>query len=80
MILSSSHCFKNPFVSIAHFGPVLNAPGVTVYLDESLRRFEVVYPAAGTAASAVELNLAELEKASGASGWMDVCKGWRPEE
>lgn len=55
-------------------------PGVTVYLDESLRRFEVVYPAAGTAASAVELNLAELEKASGASGWVDVCKGWRPEE
>ena len=60
--------------------PFGTKPGVTVYLDESLRRFDVVYPAAGTAASAVELNLAELEKASGASGWVDVCKGWRPEE
>ena len=60
--------------------PFGTKPGVTVYLDESLRRFEVVYPAAGTPASAVELNLAELEQASGASGWVDVCKGWRPEQ
>ena len=60
--------------------PFGTKPGVTVYLDESLRRFEVVYPAAGTPASAVELNLAELEQASSASGWVDVCKGWRPEQ
>ena len=60
--------------------PFGTKPGVTVYLDESLRRFEVVYPAAGTPASAVELNLAELETASSASGWVDVCKGWRPEQ
>ena len=46
--------------------------GVKVYLDESLRRFEVVYPAAGTAASAVELTVAELERASEAVGWIDV--------
>ena len=48
--------------------------GVSVYLDESLRRFETVYPAAGNAMSAVELSLAELEKASVALGWVDVCK------
>lgn len=54
--------------------------GVTVYLDESLRRFKEVYPAAGTAASAVRLSLPELEAAAGAAGWVDVCKGWRPEE
>ena len=60
--------------------PFALRPGVPVYLDESLRRFAEVYPAAGTAASAVELNLAELEQTSGASGWVDVCKGWRPEE
>ncbi len=48
--------------------------GVTVYLDESLRRFDKVYPAAGSAASAVELNLAELELSSGAVGWVDVSK------
>ena len=46
--------------------------GVTVYLDESLRRFETVFPAAGTAASAVELTIAELELASGFSEWIDV--------
>ncbi len=48
-----------------------------VYLDESLRRFGVVYPAAGTAASAVRLTLPELEQASGAAAWIDVCKAWR---
>lgn len=45
---------------------------VRIYLDESLRRFEVVYPAAGTANSAVELTVAELERASEAIGWVDV--------
>ena len=54
--------------------------GVTVYLDESLLRFETVYPAAGSAASAVRMTPQELEKASRAAGWVDVCKGWRPEE
>ena len=48
--------------------------GVPVYLDESLLRFDVVYPAAGTDASAVRLSLDELERASGAEGWVDVCK------
>ena len=54
--------------------------GVTVWLDESLLRFETVYPAAGTSSSAVRLTPAELETASRAAGWVDVCKGWRPEE
>ncbi|MBP3655995.1 MAG: YbaK/EbsC family protein [Clostridia bacterium] len=48
--------------------------GVPVYLDESLRRFDVVYPAAGTAASAVRLTVEELERASEACGWVDVTK------
>lgn len=48
--------------------------GVPVYLDESLRRFDVVYPAAGTASSAVRLTLPELERASEAAGWVDVAK------
>ena len=54
--------------------------GVRVYLDESLRRFDIVYPAAGTSNSAVRLHLPELEKASEALGWVDVCKGWREGE
>lgn len=48
--------------------------GVPVYLDASLRRFDIVYPAAGTAASAVRLSIPELEEASEAQGWVDVCK------
>ena len=47
---------------------------VTVYLDESLRQFETVYPAAGSDHSAVRLTLPELEQAANAAGWVDVCK------
>lgn len=47
---------------------------VEVYLDDSLKRFETVYPAAGSPSSAVELNLEELEQASGSKGWIDVSK------
>ena len=47
---------------------------VTVYLDESLKRFEIVYPAAGTDNSAVELTIPELEKCSEYVEWIDVTK------
>lgn len=50
--------------------------GVKVYLDVSLRRFETVFPAAGSANSAIELTCAELEKYSACEGWIDVCKGY----
>jgi len=48
--------------------------GVPVYMDESLKRFQTVFPAAGSANSAVELDLDELYAFSGARGWVDVCK------
>ena len=48
--------------------------GVDVYLDESLRRFETVFPACGSSNSAVELTIPELEKYSGFKEWIDVCK------
>ena len=48
--------------------------GVDVYLDESLRQFDTVYPAAGNDHSAVRLAVPELEKIAGAKGWIDVCK------
>ena len=51
--------------------------GVRVYLDESLRRFKTVFPAAGSANSAIELSMEELEKYSHAREWIDVCKGWQ---
>jgi len=58
--------------------PFAVCPGVPVYLDESLRRFDIVYPAAGTAASAVRLAVPELEHATeNFSGWVDIAKGWQ---
>ncbi len=50
--------------------------GVKIYLDESLRRFETVYPAAGSSNSAIPMTMEDLEKYSGSSQWVDVCKGW----
>lgn len=47
---------------------------VDIWLDESLRRFETVYPACGTANSAIEVTPAELERFSAARGWIDVGK------
>ena len=52
--------------------------GVTVYLDESLRKHEIVYPAVGTDHSGVKLTIPELEKCSGYTGWVDVCKQPEP--
>ena len=48
--------------------------GVRVYLDESLKRFETVFPACGSGNSAIELTIPELEKYSGFESWIDVCK------
>ena len=53
--------------------------GVKVYLDESLRRFETVFPACGSSNSAIELRLQELMDYARADGWIDVCKGWQEE-
>lgn len=48
--------------------------GVTVYLDVSLKRFDTVFPACGSANSAIELTIDELENYSAASAWVDACK------
>ena len=48
--------------------------GIPVYLDESLKKFDTVYPAAGNDHSAVRLTIAELEAVAGAEKWVDVCK------
>ncbi len=60
--------------------PFATNEGVKVYLDESLKRFQTVFPACGSSNSAIELTLPELEKHSGALAWVDVCKAWREEE
>lgn len=52
--------------------------GVKVYLDESLKRFETVFPACGSSNSAIELTIPQLEELSGYIKWVDICK--LPEE
>ncbi len=47
---------------------------VSVYLDQSLRRFETVFPACGSSNSAIELTIGELEQYSSCAAWVDVCK------
>ena len=47
---------------------------VDVFLDESLKRFDTVYPACGSSNSAIKLSIEELEKASNYKEWIDVCK------
>ena len=55
---------------------------VKTYLDVSLKRFDTVFPAVGSAASAIELTCDELERCCGDNfvAWVDVCKGWQAEE
>ena len=48
--------------------------GVSVYLDESMKRFPTVYPACGSSNSAIEMTMEDLERHSGYLAWVDVCK------
>ena len=51
--------------------------GVTVYLDISLKRFPTVFPACGSSNSGIEMTIEELERYSGYTSWVDVCKNWQ---
>ncbi len=62
---------------VCPFGIPENIP---VYLDESLKRFETVYPACGSSNSAIELTCEELFTYSNGQAWVDVCKGWQEEQ
>ncbi|GAY78933.1 YbaK/EbsC family protein [Sporolactobacillus inulinus] len=50
-----------------------------VYLDESLKRFETVFPACGSSNSAIELTIDDLYQFGNGKAWVDVCKGWQDE-
>jgi prolyl-tRNA editing enzyme YbaK/EbsC (Cys-tRNA(Pro) deacylase) len=52
---------------------------VQTYLDVSLRRFDTVFPAAGSSNSAIELRCDELFQFADSRGWVDVCSGWQGE-
>jgi prolyl-tRNA editing enzyme YbaK/EbsC (Cys-tRNA(Pro) deacylase) len=64
-------CVGHPVGGVCPFGV---REGVEVYLDESLKRFDTVFPAAGSSNSAIELTPEELESLSEALGWVDVCR------
>lgn len=53
--------------------------GVAVYLDESLKRFQTVFPACGSSNSAIELTIPQLEEYSRFTQWVDIGKGWQGE-
>ena len=53
--------------------------GIPIWLDVSMKRFNYVHPAGGNEYTSVKLTPDELEKASDAVGWCDVCKGWESE-
>ena len=52
--------------------PFAVKPGVKIYLDESLKRFETVFPACGSSSSAIEVTIKELEEFSNSTNWIDV--------
>lgn len=60
--------------------PFANPDGVDTYLDISLKRFDTVFPAAGSSNSAIELNCEELQRYSQSKAWIDVCKNWQDSE
>lgn len=60
--------------------PFANPAGTRVFLDESLCRFATVFPAAGTANSAVELEVEQLQTYTNAEGWVDISVNWREDE
>ena len=83
--MGSEMCIRDRLAALVGHAPGGVCPfavphTVEVWLDESLRRFPTVFPAAGSDNSAIELSCGELERFSCARGWADLCRGWRPEE
>ena len=80
-MLSFDECAEQIGHGVGGVCPFALNEGVRTYLDVSLKRFDTVFPACGSANSAIELTPGELASAAqGFQGWVDVCKGWRDEE
>jgi prolyl-tRNA editing enzyme YbaK/EbsC (Cys-tRNA(Pro) deacylase) len=73
-MLSAVEAFELTGHAVGGVCPFALPPGVAVYLDLSLRRFETLYPACGSGNSAIELSPDELHEYSQSLGWVDVCK------
>ena len=73
-MLSPDDALKFTGHSVGGVCPFGIPTSVSVYIDESVKRFESIYPAVGSANSAIELTPAELYEISNAAKWIDVCK------
>jgi len=72
-MLSSEEALEFTGHAIGGVCPFALPPAITVYLDNSMKRFTTVFPACGSGNSLIELTPAELEEYSQCSGWIDVC-------
>ena len=73
-MLSASQVEERTGHPVGGVCPFAVKEGVRIYLDESLKRFETVYPACGSPNSAIGLTIEELERCSPGSSWIQVCK------
>jgi len=72
-MLSAEEALEFTGHAIGGVCPFALPPEVTVYLDDSLKRFTTIFPACGSGNSLIELTLSELEEYSQCKGWVDVC-------
>ena len=72
-MLSPEEALEHTGHAIGGICPFALPPEVEVYLDNSMKRFQTVFPACGSGNSAIELSMSELEEYSGSKGWVDVC-------
>jgi prolyl-tRNA editing enzyme YbaK/EbsC (Cys-tRNA(Pro) deacylase) len=72
-MLSADEALKCTGHAIGGVCPFALPPEVKVYLDNSMKRFQTVFPACGSGNSAIELTMGELEEYSQSAGWVDVC-------
>jgi prolyl-tRNA editing enzyme YbaK/EbsC (Cys-tRNA(Pro) deacylase) len=72
-MLSAEEALEFTGHAIGGVCPFALPPAVTVYLDDSLKRFTTIFPACGSGNSLIELTLSELEEYSQCKGWVDVC-------
>lgn len=76
MLTAEEALFRTGY-AVGGICPFALDPSIPVYLDVSLRRFPTVFPACGSASSAIELTGDELFLCAKARDWVDVCKGWQ---
>lgn len=73
-MLSAEEALEKTGHAVGGICPFALNEGCKVFLDESLKRFEFVYPACGSSNSAIKLTPSQLEKYSNYIKWVDVCK------